>query len=413
MRPPVSFLGVALHAFIGIAACSSAGAQQMAWVQKSPSTSPAARHRHAMAYHMARAQAVLFGGIGDSGVLGDTWTWNGSAWSQAVPSSSPPARMHHAMAYDAARGQVVLYGGMGAFAFGDTWVWDGTTWHLKAPFPNPSFRSYHAMAYDSSHAEVILFGGYEWTRMNDTWGWDGTSWTVKTPATSPSARTFHAMAYDAARSELVLFGGWDGASPLGDTWVWNGSDWTRRYPLTSPPARDSHAMAYDAARGQVVLFGGWNRVTDFNDTWTWDGTTWTQQTPSAMPSLPLALPPARSFHAMTYDVLHQEVVLFGGSNPDALLSDTWVWRPWSGPLISSIKSKSSRPGTSATITGSGFSATKTANTVKFGKYTSSVTKARTTQLTVTIPTKCKSGKTYRVQVTVSGNKSNVVQFLIK
>ncbi|MEW6365036.1 MAG: BACON domain-containing carbohydrate-binding protein [Acidobacteriota bacterium] len=85
----------------------------------------------------------------------------------------------------------------------------------------------------------------------------------------------------------------------------------------------------------------------------------------------------------------------------------------SGPSITSVTSKQGKPGKPAVINGSGFSATKTANTVKFGKYAATVTKATTTKITATIPTKCKSGKTYAVQVTVSGKKSNTVQFKVK
>ncbi len=85
----------------------------------------------------------------------------------------------------------------------------------------------------------------------------------------------------------------------------------------------------------------------------------------------------------------------------------------SGASITSVTSKQGKPGKPAVINGSGFSATKTANTVKFGKYAATVTKATTSKLTVTIPTKCKSGKTYKVYAQVSGNKSNTVQFKVK
>lgn len=84
------------------------------------------------------------------------------------------------------------------------------------------------------------------------------NWTQQMPATSPSPRNQHALAYDSAHSDVVLFGGSNGnpnLAGLGDTWTWNGTNWTQASPQTKPPARYSHAMAYDAMHQQTVLFG--------------------------------------------------------------------------------------------------------------------------------------------------------------
>ncbi|MEW6366688.1 MAG: IPT/TIG domain-containing protein [Acidobacteriota bacterium] len=93
-----------------------------------------------------------------------------------------------------------------------------------------------------------------------------------------------------------------------------------------------------------------------------------------------------------------------------------VWElqpgPSTGPTITSVRSKTSKPGSQATINGSGFSAVSSGNVVKFGRYTAAVTRARTTKLTVTIPRKCRKGNTM-VTVTVAGIVSNAVQFLVK
>jgi hypothetical protein len=348
------------------------------WTLKSPSTSPFARQNPAMVYDSAHGQVVLFGGTNGS-ALADTWVWDGANWTQKSPSTSPPARWSHAMAYDAVHGQVVLFGGQNGSILGDTWVWDGANWTQKSPSTSPTGRYSHAMAYDSALQQVVLFGGFQTLGNNETWGWDGTNWTQELPATSPSARYSHAMAYDSAHQQVVLFGGvnntyfadtwlwsvpnpfanWAQASPansppersghamaydlshqqmvifggccdasngvpentpFADTWVWDGINWTQKSPSASPPARFYHAMAYDAAHGQVVLFGGYdfNSNTFFGDTWVWDGSNWTLKSPSASP-------PARSSHAMAYDSLHGQVVLFGGISGGSALGDTWVW----------------------------------------------------------------------------------------
>jgi len=85
--------------------------------------------------------------------------------------------------------------------------------------------------------------------------------------------------------------------------------------------RYGHAVAYDAVRRQVVLFGGWRPLWPaewLNDTWVWDGTDWVQKFPATSP-------PPRPDHAMAYDAARGQVVLFGGWDGSHLLNDTWVW----------------------------------------------------------------------------------------
>jgi pyruvate/2-oxoacid:ferredoxin oxidoreductase beta subunit len=91
-----------LVGLIGLFAASAAVAQEMNWVKVTSYLT--GRGGHAMAYDAARGQVVLFGGLGSSGRLNDTWVWDGTNWVQKFPGNAPPARYGHAMAYDAARG---------------------------------------------------------------------------------------------------------------------------------------------------------------------------------------------------------------------------------------------------------------------------------------------------------------------
>lgn len=63
-----------------------------------------------MAFDSARNRTVLFGGMGSTGELSDTWEWNGTAWSP-ISTPMPPARAFHGLAYDSARQRTVLFGG--------------------------------------------------------------------------------------------------------------------------------------------------------------------------------------------------------------------------------------------------------------------------------------------------------------
>ncbi len=80
--------------------------------------------------------------------------------------------------------------------------------------------------------------------------------------------------------------------------------------------------------------------------------------------------------------------------------------------IANIQSKTSKPGSTAKIYGAGFSKTAKQNVVYFGTRKAKVTKAASTQLTVTIPKKCAKG-TVGVCVVVNGQTSNTWLFLVK
>lgn len=312
------------------------------WAERAPTARPPARLGHAMTYDSARAQIVIFGGQDGARVaLGDTWEDDGTEWHDRL-ARVPPARRFHALAGDEARGETLLFGGgnCGPTApRGDTWTWDGSAWAERTPTAGPVPRGGLALAYDSARQRVVLFGGCAQPSMSsvvfgDTWEWDGASWLQRAPATSPSARANDAMAYDRGRGRVVLFGGQDlNGNPLGDTWEWDGSDWVQRTPTTLPPARWSHALAYDAGRGKIVMFGGCQGpstgdCTLLGDTWEWDGTNWAA-------SAPVAAPPARAAHAMSYDTASGQVVLSGGCRltssfrgkecASAPLDDLWTW----------------------------------------------------------------------------------------
>jgi hypothetical protein len=324
-----------------------------AWTQLFPPTSPPARDESAMTYDAATGTIILFGGCtaggnscGDSNLLGDTWSWNGSTWTQLFPATSPPARAYQGMAYDAATGSILLFGGQtsGFTILNDTWSWNGSTWtELSSPAncttactASPPARGWPAMS-NSQGNSLLLFGGQSFaTAFDDTWTWNGTSWTeVSSPSgcsttctASPSARWAPWMAYDAATSTAILFGGATFASlaPLNDTWSWNGSAWTQVSAPAgctiacseSPQPRWSSQLIYDAARGTLLLFGGYNNsVGVFDDTWVWTGSVWSEVSP-VPPS-----PSVRSAASMVYDAATGTVLLFGGSNGPS--NDTWSW----------------------------------------------------------------------------------------
>ena len=79
-------------------------------------------HRH----HTATGQVVLFGGYDSGGLVGDTWTWNGTTWTQQFPATSPSASAGDTMATDPTNGHALLFDR-------STWEWSGSNWVSLSP----------------------------------------------------------------------------------------------------------------------------------------------------------------------------------------------------------------------------------------------------------------------------------------
>lgn len=341
------------------------------WALRTPSgIRPPWLKYHAMAFDSRRGRTVLFGGHEPNRVSSDTWEWDGTSWHKAAPATNPPPLIEHAMAYDSDRGVVVLSGGTG---YQDTWEWDGVEWTKRLPVNSPpalkgtrlafdarrrrtvSFAPTYlfewdgadwnrpvspvipnsfatstpdrlALASDTYRGRVVLFGGWSPTGSRpaiSTLEWDGREWTLPPAGIYPPGNLMDpAMGFDPAGNRTLLFGGTliGGTSLLSGTWEWDGTCWSTHAPAVAPANRWGAALAFDSNRGTVLLFGGRDRTTVFGDTWEWDGIakSWTRLQPALSP-------PARSMHAMAPDPSSGRILLFGGTNGTATLSDTWEW----------------------------------------------------------------------------------------
>ena len=311
----------------------SASALSANWQQITTLSSPQGRYTHGLAYDSDRRVAILFGGDSTgSSRLNDTWEYDGTNWRQIAPAQSPAGRANidQTLVYDSNRKKTVLFGGLGTSGYlGDTWEYNGTTWSQISPSPSPPNRDSHAMTFDSYRGVTILFGGYgsSGTRLNDTWEYNGT-WHQVSPAQSPGGRLHHALAYDTRRHVAVLFGGVDSANTkLGDTWEYDGANWHRITPAQSPSARENHSMAFDSARGVVVLFGGTGNSGRLNETWEYDGTNW-------QPVATTQSPAARTEMSLAYDSQRGKVVFFVGGywgTGLTVFTETWEYTATSTP----------------------------------------------------------------------------------
>lgn len=318
--------------------------------------SPAPRWSGVMAELPTSSELVLFGGkttanlfngiTAYSGILNDTWKWNGTAWTNLTTGisghtlTSPGRRYDASMAFDGT--YVTMVGGTdGNINLSDTWSYNTAAGWIKQSLtdvvnpPNnytvPTTQRASSVAYQSgiSGGEVVMFGGissFQRHYVLDTWVWktgNPGTWTQLSPANHPSARAYGAMASNATTA--VLFGGKNFDGPLSDTWKWNGTNWTQVTGLvpgvTCPSARYGASMAYNANNSTWVLFGGVTVNGYSNETWTFNGTTWTNATSAN----PYAKPLPRANAQMAYHTASTSVVLFGGLGPISDFGDTWTW----------------------------------------------------------------------------------------
>src|ERR1700730_14171010 len=147
-------------------------------------------------------------------------------WPSVAAPPGPPARLHAAMAYDPGTATTVLFGGRaGGELLGDTWTFNGSAWTRRTPLPTPPALDAASAAFDEATHQLVLFGGQGAAGpAAGTWAWDGVTWIPLAPAASPPARYGAGLVYNGATHTLVLFGGLTApAGALGDTWSWDGA----------------------------------------------------------------------------------------------------------------------------------------------------------------------------------------------
>ena len=321
--------------------------QGAAWTTNAPiTTSPSPRLYTNMAYDQTHGQSVLFGGW-NNGVMGDTWTFDGSTWTNRGTSPFVAPRRSTALAHLPTTGITLLFGGTnhtGAY-YDDTQRWDGNSWSPQGLSVQPSPRSDHKMVYDTARNRIVLFGGYGPNgSLGDTWEYDPTNatspWAQIATTGAPPSRHAHGMAYEARRQRTVVFGGSDqNGLFLDDTWIYRGSSqgWTQLNTVYTPAKRWNPVMDYDAGRGMVVVGGGYGYpqcgnycATHLDDLWELHDYYWVARTYGPWPILSnwitTTRPAPREGAAMVYDTRLQQHVQFGGADASGFHPETSILR---------------------------------------------------------------------------------------
>jgi len=288
---------------------------------------PAPRSHARMAYDAEAKTALLFGGESPVDPVtqisydsDENWIWNGSRWAQIFPATHPTARTGHGMVYDSIHSRIVLFGGRQAKTtlegeislLNDTWVWEDSNWRAVSTPNAPDARHLFAMTYDSARDRVVLFGGAHHTADGklfeaeyDTWEFDGTTWTKVAVAEEPKVN-FPQLAYDEARNQLVLMGTDSAIATLMYIYDPAARTWNKQTPEKLPSCVNDASMAYRSRSETIVLVGGVCSLTEstVDQTWEWNGTNWAE--------LEVGNPARATAQAITYDALHDTVVIYGG-----------------------------------------------------------------------------------------------------
>lgn len=293
------------------------------WRKLEPATAPPARMDHSLVYADHLGAALMFGGLGPAGALGDLWSWDGVDWSAVPTAGGPTARSGHAAAYDPVRRVIVLFGGRlsSGSLTNETWEFDGTFWsqHATSVSPPPSWLP-GAMAFNPMTQRLTLYPGGP-----DVWEWDGTRWTFQRPPNTPTFGVFvgHKLVTDPAGQGVVLIGGEDGSLGVwtaGSFGLWDGSRWNT---LPAPPsiATERYHLGVASDGANIVAHGGVRRE-EFGfyrtqATYYWDGTVWSSQS---------GAPEGADNANLVFDAARGELLLLGGSRGFFAQTNQWARR---------------------------------------------------------------------------------------
>ena len=292
-------------------------------------TPPPARSYGGALYDPVRDRLVLFGGIGASGTLSDTWelAFGLSTWGPVAAAGTPP-QGSAPIAFDPPRDRLLTYTASSLWALN----FAGTpTWQAVSAVPGPGDRYYHSFTRDPVRDRVILFGGH-YPASSDLW-----QCTLSTPAWTmldegkPQLSTSTSCVWsvrDSRRDRMILMlreGSISRIKTLAfDTYLWGAIT-----PTGTPPSDRTGASAiYDPAGDQIVFFGGTTSTGRTDETWALQlaGTPqWVQLFPSG------TRPAARTGHAAILDTLGDRMIVAGGTSNSGSMKDVWSLS-LSGPL---------------------------------------------------------------------------------
>jgi hypothetical protein len=298
---------------------------------------PMPRAGASAAYDAANGTIVMFGGANRSGVLGETWTWDGAGWRLHHPKTSPPAREFAYMGFDPETRRVVVFGGLScpppgidellgceyqthSTALADTWTWDGSDWSVLETRHVPQVLGFRCCfggaAADTRHGELILVtvAPNDPDFMAQTWVLKDRDWQRLHPKHSPLAQEFSNPAFDSVSGGLIVQQdvGPHGMCPstgcvdrphlrYDTSWSWDGSDWNDLGRSVNTPHGYGNLLSVGQHGLLLIVAGGFVH---------WNGSSW--EPPQALPEAVSPMLRPRYDWTAAYHAPTDRLVLVGG-----------------------------------------------------------------------------------------------------
>lgn len=323
---------------------------------------PPPRADGTMAFDSVRGVVVVYGGVGDGGVLfNDLWEYDGGGGWVNRQAPRPDAGLRYpSMVFDPVRRLSVLYGGTDSSGAFPTQAshWNGVTWAAPpaeggALGMGPGRRIQFPLLYDSARQRTVLLygtgGNNPATDANgdvcvsmgvgvgscrDMWSLSPTGWMSLSVvgSTYPSTTLFQSsVVFDSVRDAYVLF---RSESSGNETWVFTPTtnSWSRLLASQASPVRQKALLVYDSRRERTLLIGGASFAETSLDLDVWSlrsaESAWALEntpTPALRPE-----PPPVTLPLVVYDSVHGRVVLLGGQKVNSgsvseWTNDTWVY----------------------------------------------------------------------------------------
>jgi len=173
------------------------------------------------------------------------------------------------------------------------------------------------MVYDPMSKRIFMFGGVEGLHDNadisEVWAYDPASnrWQEQGKL---GPKMVISAALDEESQRVIVLG-------HGDIWAYDpaAKTWEEMNAEARPSRRYAALMAYDTESDRTVFFGGGTSPDNlFDDTWVYDynSDTWTEMQPEVSP-------PGRGYQGMVYIPENDRVLMWGGTIPAG--SDLRVW----------------------------------------------------------------------------------------
>ena len=205
-------------------------------------------------------------------------------------------------------------------------------WRDLFPSVNGDNKDSHNMAWDSDSDRMVMFGGHHSNCVtpgchNRTYFFDfaTNNWTSMDIYPNMQKRAEFGMTYDSRHDRIVTFGGpanYPGNGPATSAWTWtfdyDNLTWSNLTPglVQNPPATGVCRIAYDSQSDRTIL---WRPGVIDVYALSIDSMTWERLTP------PTPRPPDGASYSMSYDSLHDRVIITMIPWGAGMVRETWAF----------------------------------------------------------------------------------------